>query len=104
MPKSIGPIFNFKILNLVSDLSTLTASPCVTRFFHPSHGLTVGSSFLMVLQILSRFFPKRTVHKKTTQAAHSNAAEICISTSSCSYLSFSWALLFLSENVSENTY
>ena len=61
MPKSIGPIFNFKILNLVSDLSTLTASPCLTRFFHPSHGLTVGSSFLMVLQILSGFFPKVTL-------------------------------------------
>ena len=61
MPKSIGPIFNFKILNLVSDLPTLTASPCVTRFCHSSHGLTVGSSFLMVLQILSGFFPKLTL-------------------------------------------
>ena len=43
-----------------SDLSTLTVSPCVTRFHCLSHGLTVGSSFLTVLQILSGFSLKLT--------------------------------------------
>ena len=61
------------------DFSTLTASPCVTRFHHPSHSLTVGSSFLTVLQILSGFFPKLSFLKKQTQAAHSNTAEESIS-------------------------
>ena len=38
--------------------STLTTSLCVTQFHYPSHGLTVGSLFLTVLQILSGFYPK----------------------------------------------
>ena len=43
-----------------SDLSTLTVSPCVTRFHCLSHGLMVRSSFLTVLQILSGFSLKLT--------------------------------------------
>ena len=38
-----------------ADLSILTISPCVTRFHCLPNSLMVGSSFLMVLQILSGF-------------------------------------------------
>ena len=89
--------------NCIPDLSTLTVLPCVTRFYCLSHGLTVGSSFLTILQILSRFFSQ--VHSflnKQTQAAYSNFAEEHISsminksnTSSRSSLSLSWALFFI---------
>ena len=48
-------------INHGADLSTLTVSPCVTRFHSLSHGFTVASSFLTVLQILSGFFSKLTV-------------------------------------------
>ena len=48
-----------------SDLSTLTVSPCVTRFHYLasylSHGLTAGSSFLTVLKSLSGFSLKLTI-------------------------------------------
>ena len=54
-------------------------SPCVTRFHCFSHGLMVGSSFLRVLQILSRFFPKLSFLKKETKAAHPNANKELIS-------------------------
>ena len=48
-------------INHGADLSTLTVSPCVTRFHSLSHGFTVASSFLTVFQILSGFFSKLTV-------------------------------------------
>ena len=72
----------------MSDISTLTVSSCVLRFWCLSHGLTVGSSFLTGLQILSGFFPELTDFwkkkkqknpNKQTQAAHSSAAEERIS-------------------------
>ena len=44
-----------------TDISSLTVSPCVTQFHCLSHGITVGSSFLTVLQILRGFSPKLTV-------------------------------------------
>ena len=49
------------IHEMFTDLLTLTVSPCVTRFHCLSHGLTVGSSFLTVLQILSEFSLKLTI-------------------------------------------
>ena len=64
------------IFALDTDLLTLTPSPCVTRFHHPSHGLTVGSCFLTVLQTFSK---SHSFLKKQTQAAHSNTAEESIS-------------------------
>ena len=45
----------------LADLSTLTVSPCATRFDCLSHGRALASSFLAVLQILSGFFLKLTV-------------------------------------------
>ena len=54
----------------VADLSTLTASPCVTRFHSLSRGLTVSSSFLTVWQILIGFFPKLTVLQKNKHRRH----------------------------------
>ena len=64
------------IFSLGTDLPTLTASPCVTRFHHPSHSLTVGFFFLAVLQIFSK---NHSFLKKQTQVAHSNTAEESIS-------------------------
>ena len=60
-----------------ADLSTLTISQCDIRQVHCSpHGLTVGSSFLTVLQILRGFFfQTHSFLKKRTQAAHSNTTE-----------------------------
>ena len=62
----------------------------------------VASSFLMVLQILSGFFPNTQFSKKQTKAAHANAAKECISsminkikTSSYCLLSLNWALMFI---------
>ena len=43
------------------DLSALTVSPCVTWFHCLSYGLMVGSSFLLVFQILSGFSLKLTI-------------------------------------------
>ena len=57
-------------LEYFADLSTVTASPCVTRFRCLSHGLTVHLSFLTVLQILSRFFPELTVFLKNKHMQH----------------------------------
>ena len=45
----------------LQELSTLTVSPCVTRFHCLSHGIMVGSSFLTVLQILGGFSLKDTI-------------------------------------------
>ena len=77
-------------------------SPCVTQFYCFSLGLTVGSSFLTILQILSGFFPKLSFLKEQKQAAYSNVAEKRISSminqnnpSSRSSLSLSWELLFI---------
>ena len=64
------------VFALGTDLPTLTASLCVTRFHHPSHGLTVGFCFLTVLQIFSK---SRSFLKKQAQVAHSNTAEESIS-------------------------
>ena len=50
-----------------ADLSTLTVSPSVTRFHCLSHSLTVGSSFLMVFQILSGFSLKLSFLRKQTR-------------------------------------
>ena len=50
---------NLKLL--FADLSTLTVSPCVTWVHCLFHGLTVGSSFLTVLQIVSGFSLKLTI-------------------------------------------
>ena len=58
----------------ITNLSTLLmVSLCVTRFHCLSHGLTVGSSFLMVLQILSGCSLKLTItyEKKTRQPSNS---------------------------------
>ena len=48
------------------DLSTLTVSPCVTRFHYLSHSLM---AFLTVLQILSGFFSQthNFLRKQTRQ-------------------------------------
>ena len=48
-----------------ADLSAITVSTCVTRFHCLSHGLTVGSSFLTVLQIFSGFSFKLKTNKAT---------------------------------------
>ena len=54
-------IYSSKCSKLDADLSTLTVSPCLTRFHCLSHGLTVGSSFLTVFQILSEFSLELTI-------------------------------------------
>ena len=51
----------------MADLSSLTVSPCVTRFHCLSHGLTVGSSFLTALQILSGFSLKLKISSENKQ-------------------------------------
>ena len=59
-----------------TDVPIFTASPCVTRFHHLSHGLTVGSCFLTVLRIFSK---THSFLKKQTKAEYSNTAEESIS-------------------------
>ena len=61
---------------LTTDLSTLTVVPCVRWFHCFSYGLQVGSSFFMVLQILSGFSLKFTIPKKTNQTTQSPAKNI----------------------------
>ena len=53
--------------HLCPGVSALTVSPCVTRFHYLSHGLTVGSSFLTVLQNLSGFSHNRNFLRKQTE-------------------------------------
>ena len=73
------------------------------RFHCLSHGYTVGSSFLTLLKILSKFFPKLTHSflKKQTQGAHSNVKERISNmlnknkTNIRSSLSLSLAILFI---------
>ena len=89
-------------INHGADLSTLTVSLPFSRFygsFFISHGFT---NFKWI------FFKTHSFLRKQTQAAHSNAAEERISsiinknkTDSRSFLSLSWALLFI---VLEKTY
>ena len=101
--KSARTLLAHRFVSFTADLSTLTVSPCVTKFHCLSYGLMVGSSFLTVLQILSGFFPKPTVFlKKQILVAHSNANKEHISsminknkTSIRSFLSLSWALLVI---------
>ena len=50
------------------QLSTLTVSPGVTRFHCLSHALTVGSSFLTVLQNLVDFLSNSQFSRKTNEA------------------------------------
>ena len=86
-----------------TDLSTLTVSPRVALFHYLSQGLTVGSSFLMVIQFLSGSFSQtHSFLKKETKAAHPNANKERISsminnnkTNIRSSLSLRWALLFI---------
>ena len=51
----------FYLITTWTDLSTLTTSPCPTRFPCLSHGLTVECSFRMVLKVLSGFSLKLTI-------------------------------------------
>ena len=96
-----------------SDLSILTVSLCVTWFHCLCHGLTVGFSFLMVLQNLIGFCLKKlTLLWKNKHRHHiqmqlrncmikNNMISMISSmiknnkTSSRSSLSLSWALLFI---------
>ena len=54
----------FAINGFTTDLSTLTISLCVTQFHCLSHGVTAGSSFLMVVQILRVFSLKLTISEE----------------------------------------
>ena len=61
-PEQNMRLSTFPIVSFYSrPLNVHGFTACVTRFHCPSHGLTVGSSLLTVLQILSRFCPKLTV-------------------------------------------
>ena len=69
--------FTLSLNSKTVDLSLVMVSMCVTRFHCLSHGLTVGSSFLMVLQNLVDFLSNSQISKKTNKATQSPVKKYC---------------------------
>ena len=79
---SMSLLISFSRYQTNADLSTLTVSPCVTWFHCLSQGLTVGSSFLTVLQILSGLSLKLTVFSENKQRQHNPPSKNIVAWSS----------------------
>ena len=89
---------------LLSDLSTLTVSPWVTRFHCLSQGLTVGSSFLTVLKILIGFSPKtHNFLRKQTRQYNPLSKNIAALSSTYKKTIILWSLIFDSETSSRSS-